>query len=61
MLLSRIINNLGLKELGQVEDYAEDDDRDDVDDDSSGDTSVLFEVSVCVLNITIITQLKGVR
>ena len=52
---------MGLKELGQVEDYAEDDDRDDVDDDSSGDTSVLFEVSVCVLNITIITQLKGVR
>ena len=48
MLLSRIINNFGLKELWEVEDDAEDDDRDDVDGDSSGDTSCLCEDSVCV-------------
>ena len=49
MLLSRIINNFGLKKLGEVENDAEDDDRDDVDGDSSGDTSGLCEVSVCVM------------
>ena len=48
MSLARVIDNLGLKELGDVEDDAEDDDRDDVDDDSPGDTSCLCEIPVFV-------------
>ena len=48
MLLSRIVNDLGLKKLWEVKDDAEDDDGDGADGDSSGDTSGLCEVSVCV-------------
>ena len=48
MLLSRIVNNFCLKKLWEVKDDAEDDDRDDIDGNSSGDTSCLCEVSVCV-------------
>ena len=44
----RVVNNLGLKKLWEIEAEAEDDDRDNIDDDSPGDTLGMCEVTVGV-------------